>query len=102
MFYLRNLILTNLFRLAFIGMKFLAVSVGVAAINIATETDDVTKLLNCLTNSDVFLHSVTPECAQIYMDVLSEVKENKSKQGMRFLLDDNLSNLRIKDLQKAV
>lgn len=64
-------------------MKFLAVSVGVAAINIATETGDVNNLLNCLTNSDVFLHSVTPECAQIYMDVLSEVKENKSKQGNR-------------------
>ena len=83
-------------------MKFLAVSVGVAAINIATETGDVNNLLNCLTNSDVFLHSVTPECAQIYMDVLSEVKENKSKQGNRCSLGNNMSNLMIKDLEKTV
>ena len=57
-------------------------SVGIAAINIATETGDVNNLLNCLSNNDVFLHSVTPECAQIYMNVLSEVKENKAKQGI--------------------
>ena len=83
-------------------MKFLAVSVGVAAINIATETGDVNNLLNCLTNSDVFLHSVTPECAQIYMDVLSEVKENKSKQGNRYSLGNNFSNVMLKDLEKTV
>ena len=60
---------------------FILVSVGIAAINIAIETGDVNNLLNCLSNNDVFLHSVTPECAHIYMNVLAEVKENKAKQG---------------------
>ncbi len=58
-----------------------SVSVGVAAINIATETGDVDNLLSCLANSDVFLHSVTPECAQIYMAMLTEAKHNKGQQG---------------------
>ena len=60
-----------------------SVSIGVAAINIAAETGDVHNLMNCLGNHDVFLHSVTPECAELYMTALMEAKQSKAHQGSK-------------------
>ena len=56
-------------------------SVGVAAINIGIEKGDTDSLLQCLSNPEVYLHSVTPECSATYAAKLSEYFCRKKQAG---------------------
>ncbi len=79
--------------------SIISVSVGVAAINIAIETGDVDNLLKCLQNPDVFLHSVTPECAVMYMERLTEAKDTKTAQGIHTSKTKRLLVCHLKSLE---
>ena len=57
------------------------VSVGVYAINVGVETEDAANLLRCLQNPDVWLHSVTPQCSDTYLQKLQQLREEKMGAG---------------------
>lgn len=59
----------------------LPVSVGVAAINMAVDNGNAKELGACLLNTDVALHSVTPECTNTYLTKLTKYKDKKRKAG---------------------
>ncbi|NXY56452.1 IQGA1 protein, partial [Callaeas wilsoni] len=50
-------------------------SLGILAINEAVDRGDVSQTLSALRSPDVGLYGVTPECAETYQQVLSEVKK---------------------------
>ena len=55
----------------------ISVSVGVAAVNLAIDTESDSSLLQCLQNPDVGLHSVTPDCSATYQIRLRDYKQRK-------------------------
>ena len=56
-------------------------SVCVAAVNIAVESSDSQTLLTCLQNDDMYLHSVTRQCAEMYLAKLTDLKQRKGLAG---------------------
>ncbi|NWX34063.1 IQGA1 protein, partial [Notiomystis cincta] len=54
-------------------------SLGILAINEAVDHGDVSQTLTALRSPDVGLYGVTPECAETYQQVLSEVKKRAAE-----------------------
>jgi hypothetical protein len=65
----------------------LAVSVAVAAVNIAVETQDSRNLLSCLQNKALNLHSVTSSCASEYLEKLADFKQRKAQAGNKLVFE---------------
>lgn len=61
------------------------VSVAVAAINIAVDSQDSRNLLSCLQNKALNLHSVTSSCDKAYLKKLADFKQRKALAGQWLL-----------------
>lgn len=59
----------------------LKLSTGVEAVNQCIESGDSEALITSLVSQDLNLHSVIPDCKQLYMDSLVEFRTDKSSQG---------------------
>lgn len=64
------------------------VSAAVFAVNQSVDAADREALQSSLTHSDIYLHSVTPECTDTYLENLQALKKEKSAAGgWRFQTD---------------
>lgn len=57
------------------------VSAAVFAVNQSVDAADREALQSSLTHSDIYLHSVTPECTDTYLENLQALKKEKSAAG---------------------